>query len=74
LEKGTQEETAMGVWRNWFPIALAILWVLMAAMAVVDFASFSAATTPRKAVAAEEKPLHSALSQQCVSPVSALHD
>jgi hypothetical protein len=34
----------MGVRKLMFPIALAILWVLMAAMAMVDFASFSATT------------------------------
>ena len=64
----------MGVWRNWFPIALAFLWVLLAAMAVVDFASFSAATAPRRAVATEVKPVHSALSQRHLSPAGALHD
>ena len=30
-----------------FPIALAILWVVMAAMAMVDFASFTATTQPQ---------------------------
>ena len=64
----------MGVWRNWFPIALAFLWVLLAAMAVVDFASFSAATAPRRAVATEVKPVHSALSQRHLSPAGVLHD
>jgi hypothetical protein len=59
LQYGTQEEVAMGLWKNWFPIALAILWIAMAAMAMVDFASFAATTQPRKAVAAQEKPLHS---------------
>ena len=39
----------MGVKKLWFPIALAILWVLMAAMAMVDFASFSETTNPRHA-------------------------
>ena len=34
----------MGARKLMFPIALAILWVVMAAMAMVDFASFSAAT------------------------------
>ena len=34
----------MGVRKLWFPIALAIVWVLMAAMAMADFASFSATT------------------------------
>ena len=37
----------MGVKKLWFPVALAILWVLMAAMAMVDFASFSETTNPR---------------------------
>jgi len=37
----------MGVKKLWFPIALAILWVLMAAMTMVDFASFSETTNPR---------------------------
>jgi len=45
--------------RNWFPIALAILWVAMAAMAMVDFANFAATTRPTKTVAPQEKPLHS---------------
>jgi hypothetical protein len=53
----------MGVLKNWFPIVLAILWVAMAALAMADFAGFNAATTPRKAVVAQEKPLHSTLSQ-----------
>ena len=35
----------MGVRNLAFPIALAIVWVLMAALAMVDFASFSAATS-----------------------------
>jgi hypothetical protein len=50
---------AMRLLKTWFPIALAVLWIAMAAMAIVDFASFSATTRPQKAVAAEEKPLHS---------------
>jgi hypothetical protein len=53
----------MRLWKNWFPIALAILWVVMAAMAMADFASFNAATAPRKAVVKQERPVHSALSQ-----------
>lgn len=36
----------MGVRKLLFPIALAILWVVMAALAMVDFASFSATTRP----------------------------
>ena len=51
----------MRLLKNWFPIALAALWIAMAAMAMVDFASFAATTRrPEKVVAAEEKPLHSA--------------
>ena len=34
----------MSVRRLWFPIALAIVWVLMAAMVMADFASFDEAT------------------------------
>jgi len=49
----------MSLRKNWFPIALAILWIAMAAMAIVDFASFAATTRPQKAVAAQEKPVHS---------------
>jgi hypothetical protein len=47
----------MGVRKMLFPIALAVLWVVMAAMAMVDFASFSAATRPAPKVV--ERPLHS---------------
>jgi hypothetical protein len=36
-----------------FPIVLAMVWVVMAAMAMVDFASFSAATQAPKAQQAE---------------------
>lgn len=36
----------MGVRKLAFPIALAIVWVMMAALALVDFASFTASTTP----------------------------
>ena len=49
----------MSLRKNWFPIALAILWIAMAAMAIVDFASFAATTRPQKAVATQEKPVHS---------------
>lgn len=49
----------MDLRKHWFPIALAILWVAMAAMAIVDFASFAATTQPRRAVAKQERPLHS---------------
>lgn len=41
----------MGVKHLMFPIALAIVWVVMAAMAMVDFASFTATTQHRPAVA-----------------------
>jgi hypothetical protein len=36
-----------------FPIVLAMAWVVMAAMAIVDFASFSAATQAPRSVVAE---------------------
>jgi hypothetical protein len=49
----------MGLRKLWFPIALAILWVAMAALAMVDFANFSATTRPHRAVAKQERPLHS---------------
>ena len=46
----------MGFRKMLFPIALAIVWVAMMAMAMVDFASFNAATAaaqaPRPAAAA----------------------
>jgi len=53
----------MRLLKNWFPIALAILWVVMAAMAMADFASFNAATAPRRPVVKQERPVHSAVSQ-----------
>ena len=37
-------EDVMGARKLMFPIALAIAWVVMAAMAMVDFATFSATT------------------------------
>ena len=40
----------MGVRKLIFPIALAIVWVLMAALAMVDFASFTATTQPQRVV------------------------
>ena len=49
----------MGLRKLWFPIALAILWVAVAALAMVDFANFAAATQPRRTVAKQERPLHS---------------
>ena len=45
--------------RNWFPIALAVLWIAMAALAMVDFANFAATTAPKRPVATQERPLHS---------------
>jgi hypothetical protein len=62
----------MRLLKSWFPIALAILWVVMAAMAMADFASFNAATAPRKPVVKQERPVHSALSQGRVRPVRAM--
>jgi len=62
----------MGVVKNWFPIVLAVLWVAMAALAMVDFANFNAATAPRKAVVKQEKPLHSTVSQGRIARVRAL--
>lgn len=53
----------MGLRKLWFPIALAILWVAMAAMAMVDFASFAATTHPQRAVVKQERPLHSTRAQ-----------
>jgi hypothetical protein len=61
----------MGVIKNWFPILLAIAWVALAALAIVDFANFNAATARHKAVAVQEKPLHSTLSQARVAKVRA---
>ncbi|HTO99319.1 MAG TPA: hypothetical protein VMK66_19865 [Myxococcales bacterium] len=49
----------MGLRKLWFPIALAILWVAVAALAMVDFANFAATTQPRRPVAKQERPLHS---------------
>jgi hypothetical protein len=46
-----QKEAAMGFKHLMFPIVLAIVWVAMAAMAMVDFASFTATTQPRPKVA-----------------------
>jgi hypothetical protein len=61
----------MGVIKNWFPILLAIAWVALAALAIVDFANFNAATARHKAIAVQEKPLHSTLSQGRVAKVRA---
>jgi hypothetical protein len=43
----------MGVRKLIFPIVLAIVWVVMAAMAMVDFASFEATTRPSREPVAE---------------------
>jgi hypothetical protein len=50
----------MGVRKLLFPIALAVVWVVMAALAMVDFATFSATTRP-SAKAVLERPLHSSI-------------
>ena len=63
----------MRLWKNWFPIALAIVWVVMAAMAMVDFATFNAATRPQKPVVKIERPVHSALSRRVI-PAHEVHD
>jgi len=47
----------MGARKLIFPIALAILWVIMAAMAMVDFASFDATTRPSRPAVSMQKPL-----------------
>jgi hypothetical protein len=47
----------MGARKLIFPIALAILWVIMAAMAMVDFASFDATTRPSRPSISMQKPL-----------------
>ena len=53
----------MGARKLIFPIALAILWVLMAAMAMVDFAAFDATTRPTRAVSLE-KPQRTSMRMQ----------
>jgi hypothetical protein len=53
----------MGFKHLMFPIALAIVWVVMAAMAMVDFASFTATTQPRPAVARVAPAQHPTLPQ-----------
>ena len=45
----------MGIRQLAFPIALAIVWVMMAALAMVDFAFFSATTSAPKAVRVEQR-------------------
>ena len=49
----------MGARKLIFPIALAILWVLMAAMAMVDFAMFDATTRPSRTVSVHQPVLRS---------------
>jgi hypothetical protein len=51
----------MGVRKLWFPILLAVLWVLMTAMAMVDFADFSATTQPPQRA---EQPIRNSLRVQ----------
>ncbi|HEY6910820.1 MAG TPA: hypothetical protein VI356_15680 [Myxococcales bacterium] len=54
----------MGFRQMMFPIALAIVWVVMAAMAMVDFASFTATTQPHRPAVARVAPAqHPALPQ-----------
>ena len=48
----SKEDVTMGAKKMVFPIALAILWMLMVAMAMADFASFNAATHPAQHSAA----------------------
>ncbi len=49
----------MGARKMIFPIALAILWVLMVAMAMADFAGFNAATHPvRQSMVQGRAPQH----------------
>jgi hypothetical protein len=44
---------AMGLRKLIFPFALAILWVVLMAEAMVDFAGFDSATSPGRGAAAE---------------------
>ena len=60
----------MGLRKLIFPIALAIVWVAMAAMAMVDFASFAATTQPKPAVAQQK---HSVRPQGRIGTRLALH-
>lgn len=53
----------MGARKLIFPIALAILWVIMAAMAMVDFASFDATTRPSRPMISTQKPLRTSQAQ-----------
>jgi hypothetical protein len=46
----------MGLKHMMFPIALAIVWVVMAAMTMVDFASFTATTHPHRPTVARVAP------------------
>lgn len=52
----------MGAKKLIFPIALAILWVVMTAMAMVDFASFDATTRPSRI--SMEKPQRTSIKAQ----------
>ncbi|MCA1827810.1 MAG: hypothetical protein ABR567_15840 [Myxococcales bacterium] len=51
----------MGARKLIFPIALAILWVVMAAMAMVDFAAFDATTKPSRPPVSMQKPLRTSM-------------
>ena len=53
----------MGAKKLVFPIALAIVWVIMAAMAMADFASFDATTRPSRMISLE-KPLRTSQKAQ----------
>jgi hypothetical protein len=54
----------MGFRHMMFPIVLAIVWVVMAAMTMVDFASFTATTQPQRPRMARVAPAqHPALPQ-----------
>jgi hypothetical protein len=44
---------AMGLRKMIFPVALAILWVVLMAEAMVDFAGFNSATSPGRTEAQE---------------------
>jgi hypothetical protein len=58
----------MGVKNLWFPIALAILWVVMMAMAMADFASFNETTARTRVV--RTHPMHSSQLQGRSVPIA----
>jgi hypothetical protein len=49
----------MGIRKLMFPIGLAIVWVLLMAMAMADFAGFSAATKHSANIVADVGAMHS---------------